>query len=126
VVPIPIVKYAMLATVAVYPIVAVGSITYGLTKLCTPSISNESRRIVMTRHVLTIIGFIVATAFPFIFMISLLLDLKQGKVMFYSSFFFASSGIYMPLLRTAEPYFFSVVKQNLRTMIDFICCRKRV
>jgi hypothetical protein len=65
----------ILALIGFYPIAALVSIVYGIIRLSSPGISKESRKFVLVRHVLTIIGFIFAEFYPAWYLVSLLLDL---------------------------------------------------
>jgi hypothetical protein len=43
-----------------YVVFSFGSIIYAVVKLCKPGISNETRKLVLLRHVLSIIGFLLS------------------------------------------------------------------
>jgi hypothetical protein len=102
--------YSCAAVILLYPVIAFASIIYGLIKLNKPGISRESRKLVLVRHILTIVGFIFAEAYPVYFLLTYLMDWPQGSFVFITAIFFATEGIYMTLFRIAEPYFVSVIK----------------
>jgi len=96
---------------ASYFIVGFASIIYAFLKLCKPSMSKESQRLVLVRHVLCILGFTIAQMYvflSFVWMIDPKKDFGPKTKTFVNvcKLFFEAQGIYLPLLRLSEPFFF--------------------
>lgn len=73
-----------------YILISTASIIYALLKLCKPGISNESRRLVLLRHVLSIVGFVIAQ-FYLLFCLTAMLDWYPAQTVGQiSSILFAS------------------------------------
>ena len=66
VLPVKFVAACTMTVLILYFIVAFASIVYAIMKLCQPGISKESQKLVLVRHVLCIIGFIIAQLYVFI------------------------------------------------------------
>jgi hypothetical protein len=62
-VPTTLAKNLCITVLAIYPIVSIISILYAVKKLCKPGISRETRKVVLLRHVLSIIGFQLSQAY---------------------------------------------------------------
>ena len=60
--PLPniLVQIFALCIMATYLVVSIASVIYALLKLCKPGISKESRKLVLLRHIFSIVGFIIA------------------------------------------------------------------
>lgn len=51
---------------------------------------------------------------------------EQFKFVYAFKLLFIAQGIYMPLLRASEPFFFGVLWQNVKDLASILCCRRRV
>jgi hypothetical protein len=100
-----------------YFLIAVYSVAYAIKSLCRSSISKQSRNIVFLRHVLSIVGFLFAQLYFMLCMLPLL-DLNEPIAGFFPYVLFSTQGIYMPLLRISEPFFFSIVSVNIQNIIQ--------
>ena len=132
--PAQIVIWLNLAVIASYFLVAIVSVLYALLKLCRPGISKEGQKIVLVRHVLSIFVFIIAQFYVFICFVvksSPNLETKDysGNIKPFIAIFkvlFESQGIYVPLIRLSEPFFFSVILQNVKDILNLVfCCRRK-
>jgi hypothetical protein len=126
--------YLALAIIVVYVIMAFTSVFYAAKKLCKPGISKESQKLVLIRHVVSILGFLVAQLYIGLIFVYMLVEAESKNTLPYNSMFtkttkllFLTQGIYLPLLRIAEPFFFAVFKRNVRYLFSIIfCCKKPV
>jgi hypothetical protein len=122
-VPSSAAKFLCLSVIVAYPAVSIVSILYAIKKLCKPGISNETRKLVLVRHVLSIVGFQISQAY---FMMSFFVVQGIDVRTIYTAtsvVIFSAQGIYMPLLRLSEPFFFGVVWQNIKDLRDKLLCR---
>ena len=120
-------------TVLLLWLLSIGSIVYGLVKLCQPGISREVRNVIMARHVVTILFFVIGNLY-----------LQAGTVVLFMSTTGSSSGqkvvpdndstwvrvlkiiyglqgLFLPLTRLSEPFFFNIVKLKIKKIS---CCSK--
>jgi hypothetical protein len=100
-------------------LVSIYSVIYALWKLCKPGISKESRRLVLIRHILSIVFFNISQAYLIITLITWIFlhelqaagfNVYNNKWIGISKILFASQGIYLPILRLVEPFFFKMLK----------------
>lgn len=120
-----------LAIILAYMIIAIVSVFYAAKKLCRPGISKESQKLVLIRHVVSIIGFLIAQLYIltlFIFMLAKVFNKSytyNSRYVKITKVLFVAQGFYLPLLRIFEPFFFAVVKKNVRTIFSIVfCCRR--
>lgn len=123
-----------LAVIASYFLVAIVSVLYALLKLCRPGISKEGQKIVLVRHVLSIFVFIIAQLYVFIcfvyrsspYLYTRGYDDNTSVFIAIFKVLFESQGIYVPLIRLSEPFFFSVIWQNVKDILNLVfCCRRK-
>lgn len=117
-----------------YILSAVISILYALKKLCRAKISLEVQRLVLLRHVLSIILFSIAQSYMLVGIIYMTvpyfqkystLDVENYWI-YASKIAFEAQGIYLPILRWSEPYFFEVFLKNMNDLARFVfCCRRK-
>lgn len=111
-------------------IISYASIIYAFKKLCKPGISKESQRLVLLRHVLSIIGFTLTQIYPmlgYVYMASptWYFSDKQDRLATVFKVLWQTQGIYLSLIRTSEPFFFEVVFNNIQSaVLAVFCCRK--
>lgn len=51
---------------------------------------------------------------------------EQLKFVYAFKLLFIAQGIYMPLLRASEPFFFGVLWQNIKDLVSYLCCRRKI
>jgi hypothetical protein len=87
---------------------------------------------VIIRHILSILGFSLGQIYILLCFASIFgLDADSGGDYTYEVFFqvscllFAAQGIFMPLTRMSEKFFFQVVARNVyKLSLLIFCCRK--
>lgn len=109
------VMYCIYSILITYFFVSIYSIFYALKRLCKSSISKETVKLVLLRHVLHIVGFSIANLYLIVCILYMVspdwyFTDSQEDIMFFVKAVFVTQGIYMPLLRFSEPFFFHVVK----------------
>jgi hypothetical protein len=117
-------------------LISIVSIIYALVKLCRPGISKESRKLVLIRHILSIIFFNISNLYIIIILLTWIFseyikknnwNVVDNKWIGVSKIIFASQGIYLPILRLVEPFFFKTLKENIIDLVTFVfCCRKKI
>lgn len=123
--------FAMISITCCWVISAI-SIVYGLVKLCKPNISQKVRQQVIIRHVVTIVFFVISQAYiqiGFFIIFSPTYwdkpypDLTSEHWASALKIIFAAQGIFLPLTRIAEPYFYQTVAKRTKAFIqDINCC----
>ena len=113
----------------IYIITALISIFYSWVKLRSPGISQEVRKLVFIRHVTTILLF--SFGYTYFFISAFIYrfydpDLEKDvkwPFLNVTKVIFALQGLYLPLMRFAEPAFTYTLKNNLRLIL---CCRRNM
>ena len=111
---------------SIYVITALTSIVYSWVKLRSPGISQEVRKLVFIRHVMTILLF--SFGYTYFFVSAFIyrfddLNLAKGvkwPILNVFKIIFALQGLYLPLIRLAETAFIYAFKNNLKLVF---CCR---
>jgi hypothetical protein len=111
-------KYMIEALGVLALIMSTGSIIFSVIKLCKPGISQETRRIVIMRHITTILIFVLTNAYT---TVSLFIVLQKGYIdgtityngrdepwVFVLKFLFATQGFWNAVNRMTEPFFYSI------------------
>ena len=78
---------AIIMVLVSYFAIAIASVIYAVMKLCQPAISKESQKLVLVRHVLYILGFIISQLYVFISFVYLIdknWDYSQAMISFVS------------------------------------------
>lgn len=116
--------------IAAYLVVSIYSIVYACRKLNKPGISKESYKLVLKRHIILIVVFFFSQVYCFISLANLYIPKitvsdTSGAIKFFK-LLFVSQGIYVPLIRLGEPFFFYTIWQNVKDFVNiYICCHKR-
>ena len=121
----------MLLTIFCIWFIGVFSIVYALVKLCRPGFSQETRSLVVKRHMLTIITYLICDLYTqvSIFKIFKLSEEYHTQYLDYWYVFvlkiiYINQGVPSCLIRLSEPYFYQIMlnkfKQNYRK-----CCMSR-
>ena len=96
--------------IAGYLVVSIYSVIYACRKLNKPGISKEIYKLVLKRHIILIVVFFFSQLYCFISLFYLVISRQMGNGMQgLTKFFkvlFESQGIYVPLIRLGEPFFF--------------------
>jgi hypothetical protein len=120
--PVPsiVIRYSVLGVLVMFFTSSILSILYTLKHLCATGISKHSRRTVVIRHVLSIFGFVLGQIYMLLCFASMFnLTPDSGGDHVYEIFFqvscllFSAQGIYVPVLRLSEKYFYMVVSKNV-------------
>lgn len=99
-------------------VISVFSIVYGLIKLCRPNISQKIRMQVMLRHVAAMTFFTVCELYLEIGTFIIFQPKYWGKTkpslddkewVYVLKIFFAMQGVYLPISRLAEPFFYQIL-----------------
>ena len=116
---------------ATFFIISFASIVYALKKLCRTGISKDSQKLVLVRHILSILGFCLAQTYLILCFFSMItpdwvLDMANRRLIKVLKVMFLTQGIYMPPLRLSEPFFFEVIKRNIKNAFLLVfCCRRQ-
>ena len=110
----------------IYIITALTSIVYSWVKLRSPAISQEVRKLIFIRHVMTILLF--SFGYTYFFVSAFIYrfydpDLEKNikcSILNVMKIIFALQGLYLPLIRLAESAFIYALKNNLKLVF---CCR---
>ena len=105
----------MMTIFASYFFIAIFSIFYAFKKVCKPGVSKETQKLVLVRHIISIICFMIAQAYLISSIIYVAIPSwkvkEEGiKIVYTLKILFISQGIYMPILRASEPFFFDVIR----------------
>jgi hypothetical protein len=95
--------------------------------MCQASISRKSSQTVIVRHTLSILAFTLGQIYMLLsFSVLVELDLSIPQPIFDAfCLLFTAQGIYMPLIRMSEKFFFKVVTKNIYDLTQLIfCCRR--
>ena len=120
---LPIIAFLLLAII---------STIYAIYKLCKPGISDEVRGLVLRRHVLNVL---FEFSINLYFMYSLYVVIRFGTevleernasgkeyVAYTFKLIYKSQGLFLPLIRLFEPYFFHILWNKMTEA--FICLRR--
>jgi hypothetical protein len=124
--PLPDLWVCVFAAMIVGSFITVGlfSVVYASKMLCSSGISKQARNIVLLRHVGSIAGFLIGQSYLLLCILPLFNVEPPEWVDKLTLFLFSSQGIYMPLLRLSEPFFFKTVMKNLRNIGKHLCCHE--
>jgi hypothetical protein len=98
-----------------YFFIAIFSIFYAFKKVCKPGISKETQKLVLVRHIISIICFMISQTYLISSIIYVAIppykrDREGFQIVYVFKILFISQGIYMPILRASEPFFFDVIR----------------
>ena len=112
------------------------SIGYAYLKLSKPGLSRQVRSLILSRHLFTMLFFVIANAYLLMSWTVCLLprwhNLQTNEVkiddqptmirwlVYTGEFFFKSQGIFLSLLRFSEPLFFKILTQKMAN-----CCSRK-
>ena len=109
--------------ILMYLVVAIFSIVFAAIKMCSPSVSKEAAKIIWKRHVLSAVAFIATNAYTWFNILYMLnhdyrnsngaIDIHDTYVLVFK-LMFCFQGIFVPITRIVEPYFFQVIADELR------------
>ena len=113
------------AYVCIYFIVFCISVLYTWTKLRGPSFSKEVRNLVLKRHIITSLTYLLFNMYLFFTMYALVfynledLYVQSDDARWWVLTFklmFAAQGFVIPFLRLSEPYFYQAVCKKLKSL----------
>ena len=120
--------YTTITMFASYFLINIMSVLYALKKICKPGISKETQKLVLVRHVVSIFSFMVSQLYiigciVYAMIPNWVVTSNVHTAVYTLNLLFISQGIYLPILRLSEPFFFHVIWQNLCALFC-CCCRK--
>ena len=115
-------KWTSIALLLTMWVLSITSIVYGALKLCRAGISQEVRQIVMARHVMSIVFFLIAQMYLQVSCFYVLSN-NNAEIPEIDNFtidflkiIYGCSGLILPLTRLAEPFFYRLVMQKLKAI----------
>ena len=109
--------YLVFGMIILYVLMFFASIFYPYRKLSGPSFSKQVRHLVLKRHVLTSLAFMVTNTYVYITVV-MFTFMTEEEITNYTrtntvwayilKFLFAGQGFAVPILRLSEPYFWQV------------------
>ena len=103
-------------------IMSVASIVYGALKLCRSGISQEVRRVIMARHVISILFYTIVELYATVSGFYIL-NAEDKTAVSIDAFWvdtmkilWLCQGLILPVTRLAEPFFYRIVMQKFRAI----------
>ena len=108
---------------SVFILIFICSVIYICRKLSGPGFSKEVRNLVLKRHIMTTVLWLITNTYTFI-NVSFILTRDMKDIMMYKGnnswwactlkIMFASQGFAIPLMRLSEPYFYTILTKKVR------------
>ena len=121
-------KWGALIPIVASWVLGVASIVYGTLKLCRPGISQEVRRLIMARHVSSILFFTISQLYVQISSVYVT-AISTDEVPDFDNFWvyalkivYGGQGLIVPFTRLAEPSFYPIAMQKIKA-IQWPCSR---
>ena len=116
-----VVSYLALILVLIVWITSFGSIIYASLKLCKTSISQQTRKLMMARHIVCIVSFTLSNIYIQAGCVFYAVTNKSpyttdydGALIMAMKISLGAQGLYLPLTRFFEPYFYTILASKVK------------
>lgn len=110
-----------------FVVFAIGSSVYAIQKLRQPGVSKEVRFLIVRRHVIFIAFYLLSNVFFVMSNIHIIVihhnkdaNVSDNWVVEFFCLLFFGSGILMPIMRLAEPYFYSIAIRSAKDFLEYL------